>query len=348
MDGVMERTNRLEDAGEGLPEQLSEKWIPIAGLDIGAAVAACAVSSVLARSPRSAVLAVAVVLAVAWMSGRYRKSFAVTPADETYSTVATALEAAAVLVVAVPIFSASALAAVVALLTWTILAAWGTVRLCARRRSGLPRWSASIERLDHIGRMRARAPMLHLQLRIADIVIGTIATVLLSPVLAVVAIMVLRDSGRPVIFRQQRAGSSDRAFTMLKFRTMRSDAGDDWVTPGDDRITGIGRMLRRTSLDELPQLWNVLAGDMSLVGPRPEMSDYADRFSHEASNYPDRHILPPGITGWAQLYCPRNLKPSDMPDVLRHDLFFIQNAGLHLYLFCIVKTAFELFTHKAV
>lgn len=331
-----------------LPERLRHSWIPLALLDIGVAAVVFFFSIVLVHEVRAATIAVTVVLTVAWTSGRYRRSLAVTPRDEIYSTSAIALEAAAFLVIAVPLLSVSAPAAAAALLVWTALAAAGTVRLCESRRAAFPRRHAEVDRLDHLGRVRARSPLLHVQLRCADLVLATIGTILLSPVLAAVAIAIVLDSGRPVIFRQARAGAHDREFTMLKFRTMKNDAGSQWVQPGDDRITRVGRFLRRTSLDELPQLWNVLAGEMSLVGPRPEMLEYADRFSVEATNYPDRHILPPGITGWAQLYCPRNLEPGDMPHVLRSDLFYIQNADLHLYLFCIVKTAFEIFWHKAV
>ena len=331
-----------------LPERLRHSWIPLALLDIAAAVAVFCASFLFLRDVRSATIALTVILTVAWTSGRYRRSLAVTPRDEIYSTSAIALEAAAFLVIAVPVLSVGALAATASLMLWTFLAAAGTVRLCESRRATFPRRHAEVDRLDHLGRVRARSPLLHFQLRCADIVLATIGTIVLSPVLVAVAFAIVLDSGRPVIFRQARAGAHDREFTMLKFRTMRGDAGSQWVKPGDERVTRIGRFLRRTSLDELPQLWNVLAGDMSLVGPRPEMLEYADRFSVEATNYPDRHILPPGITGWAQLYCPRNLEPSDMPHVLRCDLFYVQNADLHLYLFCIVKTAFEIFWHKAV
>ncbi len=348
MERVLEHRDRSADASEALPEPLHQKWIALAIVDLVAAICAGAAVWEVLKHPRSTIIALAVVLAFAWTTGRYRRSFAVHPLDELYTTIALATEAAIVLIIVVPIFSAYAVPAFLTLLLWTAVAGFGTMQTCKQRRGDRPARLAESDRVDYSGRARARSSILQLQLRCADLLFGSIAAIVLSPLLAIVAVAVAIDSGRPVIFRQLRVGAGGQDFTMLKFRTMKSDAGDDWVTPGDARITRVGRFLRKTSLDELPQLWNVLAGEMSLVGPRPEMREYADRFAREASNYPDRHILSPGITGWAQLYCARNLQPSDMPEVLKHDLFYIQNAGLHLYFFCIVKTALELVTHKAV
>jgi lipopolysaccharide/colanic/teichoic acid biosynthesis glycosyltransferase len=145
---------------------------------------------------------------------------------------------------------------------------------------------------------------------VADRVLAAVGVVALSPVYAGISLWILAESGRPVLFRQPRAGKGGRAFSMLKFRTMVQDAvrvgrelglSDDpfGVVPDDPRITRSGRFLRRTSLDELPQLWNVLRGDMSLVGPRP---DLLEQVANYAPSDRRRLAVKPGITGWAQIH----------------------------------------------
>jgi lipopolysaccharide/colanic/teichoic acid biosynthesis glycosyltransferase len=145
---------------------------------------------------------------------------------------------------------------------------------------------------------------------VADRVLAAVGLVALSPVYAGISLWILAESGRPVLFRQPRAGKGGRAFSMLKFRTMVQDAvrvgrelglSDDpfGVVPDDPRITRSGRFLRRTSLDELPQLWNVLRGDMSLVGPRP---DLLEQVANYAPSDRRRLAVKPGITGWAQIH----------------------------------------------
>jgi lipopolysaccharide/colanic/teichoic acid biosynthesis glycosyltransferase len=138
--------------------------------------------------------------------------------------------------------------------------------------------------------------------RIVDVVVSAIALVLLSPVLAVVALLVRIKIGGPVIFRQIRPGKDAKLFTIYKFRTMRDasagDRGVDAVATDSERLTLFGRRLRSTSLDELPELYNVLRGDMSFVGPRPLLPEYLDRYNDEQAR---RHEVRPGITGWAQV-----------------------------------------------
>ncbi|MEO9171011.1 MAG: sugar transferase, partial [Candidatus Baltobacteraceae bacterium] len=274
----VERSATGEYIGDVLPERLREKWIPIAALDLLAAVAIWFFSLWIFRDARSATIALTVILALAWSTGRYRRSFAVTPVDEAYATIALAIEAAAILVIVVPVFRADLPGVILAGVLWTVLAAYGSMFLCARRRGALPLRLGEAARIDHMGRVRARSPILHFQLRCADLLLSLIGTIVLAPFLAGIAIAIAIDSGSPVLFRQQRVGAHDRDFMMYKFRTMKTGAGNAWVTPGDERITRFGRILRRTSLDELPQLWNVFLGEMSLVGPRPEMREYADRF----------------------------------------------------------------------
>lgn len=136
--------------------------------------------------------------------------------------------------------------------------------------------------------------------RLADIVVSAVALVVLSPVLAVVALLVLSDVGSPVLFRQTRPGKGASPFTLYKFRTMRgvNDGGLAAVASDDTRVTAIGRLLRRSSLDELPELFNVLKGDMSFVGPRPMLMEYVALYTPEQAR---RHEVTPGLTGLAQV-----------------------------------------------
>ncbi len=135
--------------------------------------------------------------------------------------------------------------------------------------------------------------------RAIDSIGAIVGLVLLSPVLAVVAIRVRRDLGSPVLFRQERLGLQEQSFKIVKFRTMTDERGPDGTLLRDaDRLTPLGQRLRASSLDELPELWNVLRGEMSLVGPRPLPIDYRDRFRADERA---RHRVRPGITGWAQV-----------------------------------------------
>ena len=133
--------------------------------------------------------------------------------------------------------------------------------------------------------------------RALDIAGAAAAGILLAPVLAWTSVAVLLTGGRPILFRQERPGLAGKPFTILKFRTMRAPRrGEVWYLTDEERITRLGRFLRATSLDELPELWNVLRGDMSLVGPRPLLMEYLETYSTEERR---RHDVRPGITGWA-------------------------------------------------
>ena len=170
--------------------------------------------------------------------------------------------------------------------------------------------------------------------RSIDIVITAAATLLLaSPVLLLVAIAVRVNLGSPVLFRQQRPGLHKRPFTMVKFRTMRDAIGRDGrPLPDVDRLTPFGTLLRSTSLDELPELWNVLRGDMSLVGPRPLLMEYLDRYTPEQAR---RHEVRPGVTGWAQVHG-RNALSWD--ERFRHDVWYVEHQSLTLDLQILMRT----------
>jgi undecaprenyl-phosphate glucose phosphotransferase len=142
--------------------------------------------------------------------------------------------------------------------------------------------------------------------RVADVLVSASLLLLLSPLFALVALAILVTSGRPLFYSQERVGQGGRRFRIIKFRSMRTDAERDigpiWASDHDSRCTRIGDWLRHTNIDELPQLWNVLKGEMSLVGPRPERPFFVDQFHLEVPEYDLRHAVPVGMTGWAQVH----------------------------------------------
>ncbi|NLX97741.1 MAG: undecaprenyl-phosphate glucose phosphotransferase [Rhodopirellula sp.] len=168
--------------------------------------------------------------------------------------------------------------------------------------------------------------------RAMDVAVAGTALVLLAPLMAALAVAVKLSSRGPVLFRQMRTGLGGRAFSMLKFRSMRIDAerqsGPVWAVRDDDRCTALGRVMRRWSLDELPQLFNVLAGDMSLVGPRPERGVFVEKFRDQIPNYTQRHQVKAGITGWAQVNGWRG--NTSLRHRVQCDLYYIANWSLGL------------------
>jgi sugar transferase EpsL len=172
--------------------------------------------------------------------------------------------------------------------------------------------------------------------RALDLAVGGGALLVLAPVLAATAVAVRRSMGAPVLFRQERPGLAGAPFTLLKFRSMR-DARDNRgrLLPDAERLTGVGRFLRATSLDELPQLWNVVRGDLSLVGPRPLLMQYIERYSPEQAR---RHDVKPGITGWAQVNG-RNAVSWDEKFAL--DVWYVDHWSLWLDLKILALTAFK-------
>lgn len=193
-----------------------------------------------------------------------------------------------------------------------------------------------VESLSGVPLVRLRRPAYRAMTwrlkRAVDLALATGAAVLFSPVLAGVALAVLCDSGRPVLFRQVRVGRDGKHFWVLKFRTMRpadpTESATNWSIAADSRVTRLGRALRRTSLDELPQLWNILRGDMTLVGPRPERPHFVDRFTLADEEYAWRHRVPCGLTGWAQVNGLRG--DTSILDRARLDNYYIENWSLWL------------------
>jgi len=166
--------------------------------------------------------------------------------------------------------------------------------------------------------------------RTFDIVVSATALIVLSPLFFALALIIKLTSPGPVFYRQQRVGLDGREFTMLKFRSMVADAeketGPVWARKNDPRVTPIGRLLRRTSLDELPQLINVLKGDMSLVGPRPERKVFVEKFQQYIPKYAERHRVRSGMTGWAQVNGLRGQSPIE--ERTRYDVYYIENWSL--------------------
>jgi len=176
--------------------------------------------------------------------------------------------------------------------------------------------------------------------RVFDVGVSILGLAVLSPLLLGISIAIICTSRGPVLYRQQRIGLNGKPFTMLKFRTMtnRADETSAWTVKNDPRRTGIGIWLRRYSLDELPQLFNVLCGSMSLVGPRPEQPVYAKRFEAEIPDYARRFQMRPGITGWAQVNGLRG--DTSVEERTAHDLWYVENWSLGLDARILLKTIF--------
>jgi sugar transferase (PEP-CTERM system associated) len=179
--------------------------------------------------------------------------------------------------------------------------------------------------------------------RAFDIVLGGIGLLAALPLMGLVAIAVKLTSPGPALYQQRRVGLHGHIFTVYKFRSMHVDAekhtGPVWASKtGDPRVTPIGALLRRTRFDELPQLWNVVAGDMSLVGPRPERPEFVGELTRDIPFYGQRHIVRPGLTGWAQVRYTYGATVEDALQKLQYDLFYIKNLSLALDLYIILST----------
>jgi len=178
--------------------------------------------------------------------------------------------------------------------------------------------------------------------RLFDIVISLAFLLLTFPLLLVTAICILLDDGAPVFYRQTRTGLRGKPFDVLKFRSMKKDAEKDgvarWAAQDDDRITRVGRFIRKTRIDELPQIFNVLAGSMSFVGPRPERPSIVADLESQIPFFRYRHVVKPGITGWAQVNYPYGASVEDAREKLKYDLYYIKNESLVLDLLILMET----------
>ena len=198
-----------------------------------------------------------------------------------------------------------------------------------------PSWLAFSGGFDHSMPRR-------LNKRFFDLLAASALLLVAWPFMLAVAACIAWESGTPIFYRQTRVGESGRRFELVKFRSMRADAEGDgvarWASKEDDRSTRVGRFIRKTRLDELPQLFNVLRGEMSFVGPRPERPHFVDMLNQEVRYYNVRHCMKPGLTGWAQLRYPYGASVRDAEEKLTFDLFYVKNQGLVFDLMIMLQT----------
>jgi sugar transferase (PEP-CTERM system associated) len=186
-----------------------------------------------------------------------------------------------------------------------------------------------------------RSTIFRMVRRVISVVIALVGLILSIPLLPLIMLAIRLDSKGPVLYRQRRVGKGGKTFDVIKFRTMRQDAekaGPQWAGNNDPRVTRIGRFLRMSRLDEIPQLWCVLKGEMAFVGPRPERPEFVEWLSQEIPYYGVRHMVRPGLTGWAQVKYKYGSTVQDAREKLQYDLFYIKNASIGLDLLIMFQT----------
>jgi lipopolysaccharide/colanic/teichoic acid biosynthesis glycosyltransferase len=334
-------------AARRVPQRVPMEWaLVLIGIDALAALAGCYMAGL--ASTAGPVAAVAICGAMAAV-GAYRVSYAVRWYDEAY------VVAVACVLAFIPLWvllhfvtglpGAEPLLAVV--LAGVPMAALHSVLHLARHGTqSEPQASAAYVTPE--AQWRTRHGAVAVVKRLLDVALALLGLIVASPIMLLAAVCIAIESGFPIVFRQERVGLGGAEFVMYKFRTMWPDSATDWAVRGDKRVTNVGAILRASSIDELPQLVNVLFGDMSLVGPRPEMPQFAREFRRRIPHYDDRHIVRPGLTGWAQVYCNRHLQPADMPVVVPYDLFYVEHASPALDAVIIVKTVTEFLARRGV
>jgi sugar transferase (PEP-CTERM system associated) len=187
-----------------------------------------------------------------------------------------------------------------------------------------------------------KSPLLVWAKRMIDLVVSFVALIVCIPLFLVVALAILLESGSPVLYRQKRTGLQGKPFEMLKFRSMYNnaeEAGPQWAADGDHRITRVGRWIRKFRIDELPQVINVLRGEMSIVGPRPERPEFVSMLEEQIPFYGLRHFVRPGITGWAQIKYQYGATVEETKTKLEYDLFYVKHISIMLDLVTIFETA---------
>jgi sugar transferase (PEP-CTERM system associated) len=206
-----------------------------------------------------------------------------------------------------------------------------------------PSWLAFSGGFDHSVPRR-------LNKRFFDLVAASALLLVAWPFMVLVAACIALESRGPILYRQERIGENGRTFELIKFRSMRVDAEADgvarWASNNDDRTTRVGRIIRLSRLDELPQLFNILRGDMSFVGPRPERPQFVDMLRNEVRYYNVRHCVKPGLTGWAQLRYPYGASVQDAEEKLTFDLFYVKNHGLVFDLLILLQTVEVVLFHR--
>ncbi len=179
--------------------------------------------------------------------------------------------------------------------------------------------------------------------RATGLVMATVGLLVTLPLVSLIALAIKLDSKGPVFFRQDRCSEGGRTFRVLKFRSMidnaEADSGPCWATDDDARVTRVGKILRKYRMDELPQMWNVLKGEMSFVGPRPERPEFVEKLAERIPYYSERHTVKPGITGWAQVSYSYGASVEDALEKLKYDLFYVKNMSFAMDLLILFKTA---------
>lgn len=186
--------------------------------------------------------------------------------------------------------------------------------------------------------------------RLSDIVFASILLILAIPIMLLTALLIMIESGGPVLYRQERVGLNGRLFKVTKFRSMRCDAEKNgaavWAKPNDERVTRVGRVIRKLRIDELPQLFTVLKGEMSLIGPRPERPFFVDQLTKEIPFYAVRHSVKPGLTGWAQVRYHYGATIEDSAEKLQYDLYYVKNNSLIFDIVILFETIGVVLTGK--
>jgi sugar transferase (PEP-CTERM system associated) len=186
--------------------------------------------------------------------------------------------------------------------------------------------------------------------RVFDIIVASVLMVASLPVMLITAVLIALESPGPIFYRQERVGFAGRVFRVTKFRSMRADAECDgtprWATSNDARVTRVGQIIRKYRIDELPQLFNVLKGDMSLIGPRPERPFFVDQLTKQIPFYTARHSVKPGLTGWAQVRYHYGASPDDAANKLQFDLYYVKNHTLFLDVIVLFETIVVVATGK--
>ena len=189
----------------------------------------------------------------------------------------------------------------------------------------------------------SRRMLLYSQIRrLLDVVLSVVGLVLSLPLMALAVIAIKLDSRGPILYRQKRVGQRNQIFTIMKFRSMRVDAEPDgpvWAEEDDPRITRVGRIIRKLRIDELPQFVNIIRGEMSFVGPRPERPEFVEMLEQKIPYYSQRHLVKPGLTGWAQIRYPYCASVEDAVQKLQYDLYYIKNQSLMLDVVTLFETA---------
>lgn len=188
-------------------------------------------------------------------------------------------------------------------------------------------------------------------IKILDFILATLGIILVSPIVLIVALAIKVDSKGPVFFSQERLGRHKKPFRLIKFRTMVFNAeqnGPVWAHKNDNRVTGVGRFLRNKKLDEIPQLLNILKGDLSFVGPRPIRKHFADIIQQHDPNYDKRFCAKPGLTGWAQIYAPYGSTVGEQLEKLPYDLKYLNGYNVKDYFKILLLTGKKVVTGKGV